>query len=135
MAKKSGMKFDAKKVLARQKKVTAQFMKMYGQDVQRAAKALLGRKPKKPKPGELVERSKPGQPPKNQTGTIKRLVRFGLSDTKQSVAIGPIQFEGESQGAYALEYGGKTKLKIRPISPGKPVKRRVKAAKRRAKKR
>ena len=132
MAKKSGVEFDSKRVERQMDAVTAKFMKMYGQDIRRAAQRSM-KKGKKPKPGELYPRSNPGDPPLNQTGVYKRLITYGLSDTKQSVAIGPIQFKGESQGAHALEYGGKTTLKIRPTPPSKPVKRRVKAAKRRAK--
>jgi hypothetical protein len=114
----AGTDFDPKILLSANKKVVQKFLAMYGQDVRRAARRMM-KKGKKPKPGQPPERSKPGEAPRNQTGVYKGLIKYAVSDDKKNVVIGPEQFQGKSEGAKALEYGGVTTLTIRPSRPPK----------------
>lgn len=58
-------------------------------------------------PGKKGKPSKPGRPPKNRTGKLKDNIFFTYDQTRRSVVIGPISFNGGGGKAPAvLEYGG-----------------------------
>jgi|GEM_PF-5376023 len=117
--------FDEKAVQSHCKGVIKKFVRMYGQDVRSLAKRMM-KKGKKPKKDERTKRSKPGEAPLNQTDVYKKLIEYGINDDGTNVSIGPVQFNGRSQGAKALEHGGKAVMTIRPLRPTKP-KRKKKA--------
>ncbi|MDR1492728.1 MAG: hypothetical protein LBT05_08405 [Planctomycetaceae bacterium] len=104
--------------------VVRQFLKMYGQDVQREAKRRIKKGKANPTP---ADRSKPGEPPHSPTGTIKGKafgIDFGVADDKKNVSVGYKQGKGGiTQGAKALEYGGKTTLKFRGFNQPTSVKK------------
>jgi hypothetical protein len=72
--------FDRKAVLQFVDKKTASALSRIGAFVRRTARSLI-RNRKNP--------SKPGQPPTNQTGTLREFIFFGLDRAKRSVVIGP----------------------------------------------
>ncbi len=50
--------------------------------------------------------SKPGSPPYNQTGLLKRFVYFGWDRAVRSVVIGPAAFKSGGKVTQAIEHGG-----------------------------
>lgn len=52
--------------------------------------------------------SKPGRPPTNQTGVLKKSIRFGYEERTESVVIGPSDNFGKrgSEVPSLLEFGG-----------------------------
>jgi hypothetical protein len=64
--------------------------------------------------------SKPGMPPRNRTGTLKRFLYFSFDKTRKSVVIGPAKtnqvfFSGDGKPVKGtvpsvLEYGGKISI-------------------------
>ncbi len=51
--------------------------------------------------------SAPGKPPHSHVGTLKRFIFFGLDQSRESVAIGPVLVKANTQTApKALEFGG-----------------------------
>jgi hypothetical protein len=116
------MPFDEKKVKKAVDKVTQKFVLMYGQDLRRKAKSLIKKGKENPTP---ADRSKPGKPPHSPTGVYKNLVLFGLSQDKSNVSVGVVKFEGQSKGAKALEYGGKTTLKFKPLAEQKARRKKL----------
>jgi hypothetical protein len=88
------------------------------------AKAKIKKGKANPAP---ADRSKPGEPPHSPTGTIKGKafgIDFGIADDKKNVLVGYKQGKGGiTQGAKALEYGGKTTLKFRGFNQSNLVKK------------
>ncbi|MDR1957606.1 MAG: hypothetical protein LBQ54_00920 [Planctomycetaceae bacterium] len=113
--------FDKQLVLACEKRVMSKVLTMYGADTMRLARRMIKKGRKNP---TEEDRSLPGLPPHSPTGIYKKLILYGVSEDKRNVFVGPLQFEGNSQGAKALEYGGKTTLTIRPYRPEKPKSKR-----------
>jgi hypothetical protein len=53
--------------------------------------------------------SRPGRPPTNRTGTLRRGIMFGLDTQRETVVIGPKLFAGKKRGILeGLETGGTT---------------------------
>ena len=102
--KKSRYTFDRKKLQNHFGKVQTTVLEWFGRDVRRAAKKRLL------KPTQARKTSKPGESPVSRTGTLKNLIFYEL-DPVRGVVIGPVQFKGQSKGAKALEYGGRTTVK------------------------
>lgn len=56
----------------------------------------------------------PGKPPTNRTGILKKLIFFAYEPERQSVVIGPVKTNAKGSGVPdALEYGGKSKRRVR----------------------
>ena len=118
MAKKaSRFKVDRKKIVALFGKVNTQVYQWFGADVRSKAKSSLK------KPTKKRKSSNPGEPPVNRTGTLKNLIFYELDETR-GVVIGPARFKGRSQGAKALEVGGKSTARIRGKKRAVRVKKR-----------
>jgi hypothetical protein len=77
--------FDAAAILTRLDPAKRAALSRGGAFIRRTAKTSIRRR-KTP--------STPGQPPTNQTGTLKKLLLFGWDPTTASVVIGPALFEG-----------------------------------------
>jgi len=59
--------------------------------------------------------SKPGSPPTNRTGVLKRYIYFGYDSNRRSVVIGPVIAPGKAGKApETLEYGGNTRRRWNP---------------------
>lgn len=62
--------------------------------------------------------SKPGEPPRNQTGLLRDNIFFSYDAATQSVVIGPARLGGAGRAPAVLEYGGRgilgTTIKPRP---------------------
>lgn len=70
-----------------------------------------------PKPDLGTASSKPGEPPRNQTGYIKKFIFFVVEKTKRTVVVGPAKLNRPSINALeALERGGNS-----TDAGGKPV--------------
>ena len=119
MAKKtSRFKVDRKKIVALFGKVNTQVYDWFGSDVRKKAKASIKN------PTKSRKTSDPGEPPVNRTGALKNLIFYELDETR-GVVIGPARFKGRSQGAKALEYGGKSTAKINKKKRAVRVKKRL----------
>lgn len=83
-----------------------------GAFVRRTAKRFLRRKGTKRNPASL-----PGEPPRQHTGTLRRLLFFGLDTTNLATFIGPIPFRGKAEAPRLLEHGGSASRRFRVIGP------------------
>ncbi len=81
---------------------------------QAIAKKEGGRKPKRP-----LAPSKPGEPPRNRTGLLKRMIFFSYDSGRRSVVVGPEAFKPNR--ADVLEYGGVTVWTAGGPSQGKAI--------------
>jgi len=88
--------FDSRHVMNRVDKATRSVLSKFGAYVRRTARRSI-RKRKR--------RSRPGKPPSDHTGLLKRFIFFGYDPDKQSVVIGPEKL-GKGEAPPALEYGG-----------------------------
>ena len=94
--------FDREAVLSAVDRGVRQVLSKFGAFVRRTAKSSIRKR-------KAV--SKPGQPPSSHTGLLKRLIYFGYDPTRKSVVIGPEPLNGRSQGAHALEYGVRQRIR------------------------
>lgn len=60
-------------------------------------------------PERPFQSAKPGEPPRDKTGHLKRTIFFGYDKSTDSVVVGPIAMF--SRTAWALEHGGRVMLK------------------------
>lgn len=67
----------------------------------------LRHRPQKPR---RRESSRPGQPPRSQTGILKRFIYDAMDPRTRSVVIGPARIERGTDAPRVLEYGGRTRL-------------------------
>lgn len=68
--------------------------------------------------------SKPGEPPRAQLGTLRKLTLYGYDDRSESVVIGPLPFARKHGGGNVplkLEYGGRVTGLLR-FKRRKPIK-------------
>ncbi|GHT30651.1 hypothetical protein FACS1894214_0900 [Planctomycetales bacterium] len=56
--------------------------------------------------------SKPGEPPRRHSSALQKSIYFALDETTMSAVIGPVKFKGQSQGAKALESGGRITIRV-----------------------
>lgn len=77
----------------------------------RISTAIAKRKGRRP-PRRPPAASRPGEPPRNQTGKLKNLLFFSWDSSSRSVVIGPEAFTPNK--ADVLEYGGITAWTGRP---------------------
>jgi len=98
------MFFDSKAVTTRVDVATQRVFKKFGAYVRTSARSSIRKR-------KAI--SKPGSPPSSHVGTLRRLIYFGYDRASRSVVIGPEQFEGRAEGAEALEYGGRIRVKSR----------------------
>ena len=90
--------FDRKKVISAVDRATRKVLSRFGAFVRTAARSSIRRR-KKP--------AKPGQPPTNWTGLLKRFLFFSFEPAKRSVVIGPAKLNKPSRDApELLEKGG-----------------------------
>lgn len=101
--------FDSKKVKSSVDKTTRAVLSRFGAFVRRTARGSI-RSRKRP--------SRPGRPPSNRTGLLKRFIFFGYETDSKSVVIGPAKLNRSSNAPQVLEHGGKTK-----VTAGKETKR------------
>lgn len=99
----SKMFFDRKEVIGAVDKATRRVLSRFGAYVRRTARQSIRRRKRV---------SKPGQPPTNQTGLLKRFIFFGYDRDKQTVVIGPEKLSGpiSETALSALEYGGRSRI-------------------------
>lgn len=90
------MFFDSPAVMSATDRATRKVLSRFGAFVRQAAKSSIRTRKRI---------SNPGDPPSSHVGTLKRLIYFGYDQSRQSVVIGPVQFNGRADGAEALEYG------------------------------
>lgn len=98
--------FDRAAVVNALGKAKAGAMSRMGAFVRRRARSLIRRRKKS---------SSAGQPPSDHGGALKRLLFFAYDPGAQSTVVGPEKF-GESNGANALEFGGKESRKGRTLN-------------------
>lgn len=82
----------------------------------------------KPKPRKPRRRatSRPGQPPLNQTGLLRRWILFAYDRDRESVVIGPAKINRPTMAPSVLEYGGTGIIETR--KDGKAVTLRARIA-------
>jgi hypothetical protein len=82
--------------------------------------------------------SKPGEPPRSQTGQLKKFIYSSYDQNTNSVVIGPSALNKPGKAPRVLEYGGTTTMMIRyrqvdddtVMKLSKPIKAKVKIEKR-----
>ena len=119
------MFFDGKEVVAKTDKAARIVLSKIGAFVRREAKSSIRRGGKKHKA------SLPGQPPRSQTGLLKRFIFFGYDTSSQSVVVGPAKLGGfkGKDAPHTLEYGGSTEVQaFDPSTHGAKIKKNVKIA-------
>ena len=100
------MFFDSKEVVSATDKAARSVLSKIGAFIRREAKSSI-------RPGGKKHKaSLPGQPPRSQTGLLKRFIFFGYDAATQSVVVGPAKLNGVKgkDAPHTLEYGGKTVL-------------------------
>jgi len=98
------MFFDRKAVMSAVDRGARKVLSRFGAFVRTGAKSSIRKR---------KATSQPGQPPSSHVGTLKRLIYFGYDPGRKSVVIGPVQFDGRAEGAEALEYGGRARIRTR----------------------
>lgn len=79
----------------------------------------------KPKPKAPFASSKPGEPPRSQTGLLRKFLLYAYDIQSESVVIGPAKINRATGAPETLEYGGATIVRRRK---GKTTRTRVKIA-------
>ncbi|KKT07130.1 MAG: hypothetical protein UV78_C0006G0015 [Parcubacteria group bacterium GW2011_GWA2_43_17] len=100
------MFFDSKEVISATDKAARSVLSKIGAFIRREAKSSI-------KPGGRKHKtSLPGQPPRSQTGLLKRFIFFGYDTSTQSVVVGPAKLGGVKgkDAPHTLEYGGKAAI-------------------------
>ena len=98
------MFFDSKQVVAATDKAARTVLSKIGAYIRREAKSSI-------RPGgKKGKTSLPGEPPRSQTGLLKRFLFFGYDTSSQSVVVGPAKLGGikGKDAPHTLEYGGST---------------------------
>ena len=100
--------FDKKKIERDQNRKQGRFLARFGAIVRRGVKTLLRKKG-----GKSNQSSKPGEPPRQQTGLLRRSIFFAYQRSQKSVVIGPVVLSGASNGKVpeSLEEGGSIVLR------------------------
>lgn len=96
------MFFDSKEVVAKTDKATRSVLSKIGAFIRRDAKSSI-------RPGGKKHKSSlAGQPPRSQTGLLKKFIFFGFDTSSQSVVVGPAKLNGVKgkDAPHTLEYGG-----------------------------
>jgi hypothetical protein len=100
------MFFDSKEVVSATDKAARSVLSKIGAFIRREAKSSI-------KPGGRKHKtSLPGEPPRSQTGLLKRFIFFGYDTSTQSVVVGPAKLGGVKgkDAPHTLEYGGKAAI-------------------------
>jgi hypothetical protein len=93
--------FDRAAVVRAVASANAKNLRRVGAFIRTRARSLIGKKKK--------GASAPGKPPHSHVGTLRRFIFFGLDQSKESVAIGPVLVKANTQTApKALEFGGQS---------------------------
>lgn len=100
------MFFDSNEVVAKTDKATRSVLSKIGAFIRRDAKSSIRSGGKKHKS------SLAGQPPRSQTGLLKKFIFFGFDTSSQSVVVGPAKLNGVKgkDAPHTLEYGGSTEV-------------------------
>lgn len=118
-----GSFFDAQKVLDATDNAERKVLSKFGAFVRRTARTSI-RKHAKPsqasiekaiRKGKRPKRttSRPGKPPYDHTGLLKRNIFFAYERSRHSVVIGPVALNQRSGVPELLEYGGRAMRKIK----------------------
>jgi len=103
--------FDSAKVLSAVDRATRRVLSRFGAFVRKTARDSI-------RPGKRP--SRPGQPPKDRTGTLKRFIWFGYDPAAKTVVIGPAYLRRQSVGGDVapgtLEHGARV---LRRVPRGK----------------
>jgi hypothetical protein len=102
------MFFSSKEVVAATDKAARSVLSKIGAFIRREAKSSI-------RPGGKKHKaSLPGQPPRSQTGLLKRFIFFGYDTAAQSVVVGPAKLGGVKgkDAPHTLEYGGKIGFRL-----------------------
>jgi len=100
------MFFDSKEVVSATDKAARSVLSKIGAFIRREAKSSI-------RPGGKKHKtSLPGEPPRSQTGLLKRFIFFGYDTSTQSVVVGPAKLGGVKgkDAPHTLEYGGKAAI-------------------------
>lgn len=130
--------FDRPKVIAAVDKARLKYLRTAGGKVRLTARRSI-RKPRQMKLGEMSTElrqkyhiweyyakkrgrkkpkrpfasSKPGEPPRDQTGLLKRFIFFSFDDRTKTTVVGPAKLNSPSGAPERLEYGAED-MKPRP---------------------
>ena len=115
------MFFDQLRVVSAADKATRRVLSRFGAYVRTSARSSIRRRKKA---------SKPGGPPTNRTGFLKKFIFFGYDPSERNIVIGPMKLNGKSGDDIpsVLEYGGNTTAYFWDRSKQKSVKKRIKVA-------
>ncbi len=108
--------WDTKAVIKAAGRVKGAALRWTAQDIQKAAKRSM--KTKK----NFRDNAPPGNSPHVHEGGLKNSIRFAWDDRRQSVVVGPVKYKGRSEGARALEHGGRIRITTKVLVETKTVK-------------
>lgn len=95
--------FDRSKVILAMDAATRRVLSFQGAVIRRSARrSIIKRK----------RASKPGKPPSSHRGFLRKFIFFSYDPTTHSVVVGPEPFKLPSKVLPALEYGGKSTMKL-----------------------
>lgn len=79
--------------------------------------------------GKKGKTSEAGQPPRSQTGTLKRFIRFAYDSSERATFIGPVLLPGRvgKDSPEALEKGGTSTVEVREDGKRRRRRQRIEA--------
>ncbi|RPI76138.1 MAG: hypothetical protein EHM42_15010 [Planctomycetaceae bacterium] len=95
-------KFFDRVIITTENRATIKALSRMGAFIRTSARSSIR------KAGKKGKTSKPGQPPRSQTGLLKKHIYFGYEGSNRSVVVGPARLGGTSQpeSVETLEHGG-----------------------------
>jgi hypothetical protein len=69
-----------------------------------------------PRPRRSTASSRPGEPPRSQTGLLKQFLFFGWDPSTRSVVVGPARLNKPTNAPRVLEYGGIVTIRGRSVT-------------------
>ncbi len=135
--------FDREKIVAAVDKATRDRLSLGGRILQMAARKLIRKAPQKriadltekqrdryyeafdkwrdggkvgPKPRRPTASSRPGEPPRSQTGLLRKFLLFVIDLRNRSVVVGPALINKPTGAPRILEYGGTATINGRTVA-------------------
>ncbi len=110
--------WDTKAVIKAAGRVKAEALRMTAKDIRSTAKRSM--KDRK----DFRDSAAPGAAPNAHLGILKKSIYFAWDENRQSAVVGPVKYEGRSDGAIALEEGGRRRITTKVPVETKTVKQR-----------
>ena len=98
--------FDRREVVDKISLAERKVLSKAGAFVRKAAQQMIRTKPNS---------SKPGNPPHNHTGLLRKWILFAYDEGSRSVVVGPAKLNKRGTAPSTLEYGGKVVVRTKRI--------------------